>query len=77
LNSDIVAVKDAFLSDLEELPSLKVGDYIFHIELNELSPEVKEIAGKDLRETPEVSKEAIIALRDLLRGKDFFPSGEQ
>jgi hypothetical protein len=62
-------VKDALLSDLEELPSLKIRDFVLHIELNELTPEVKEIARKELRETPEVSKEAIIALRDLLRGK--------
>lgn len=62
-------MKDALLSDLEELPSLKIRDFVLHIELNELTPEVKEIARKELRETPEVSKEAIIALRDLLRGK--------
>ncbi|XP_021922035.1 alpha-tocopherol transfer protein-like isoform X2 [Zootermopsis nevadensis] len=60
-------IKDTFLSDLEDLPSLKIGDYILQLELNDLSPEVKEIARKELRETPEVSKEAVIALRDLLR----------
>lgn len=69
------AVKEALLSDLEELPSLKIGDFILHIELDELTPEVKEIARKELRETPEVSKEAIAELRDLLRGKDCFPFG--
>lgn len=67
------AVKEALLSDLEELPNLKIGDYILHIELDELTPEVKEIARKELRETPEVRKEAIAELRDLLRGKDCFP----
>jgi hypothetical protein len=68
-------VKDAFVSDLEEVPSLKIGDYILAIELNEPSPEMKEIARKELRETPEVIKEAVIALRDLLRGKNSFSSG--
>lgn len=60
-------IKEALLSDLEELPNLKIGDYILHIELDELTPEVKEIARKELRETPEVRKEAIVELRDLLR----------
>jgi hypothetical protein len=66
------AVKDVFLSDLEEIPTLKLGDYIFALEINDITSEVKEIARKELRETPEVSKEAIIALRDLLRGKECF-----
>jgi hypothetical protein len=65
-----LAVKEAFLSDLEELPSLKIGDFILTIELGELTPEVKEIARKELRETPEVRKQAIVELRDLLRGKN-------
>jgi hypothetical protein len=68
------AVKDVLLSDLEELPNLKIGDFILHIELDDLTPEVKEIARKELRETPEVKKQAIAELRDLLRGKDCFPS---
>lgn len=60
-------VKEALLSDLEELPNLKIGDYVLQLETNDLTPEVKEIARKELRETPEVCKEAVIALRDLLR----------
>jgi hypothetical protein len=71
----LFTVKEVLLSDLEELPNLKIGDYILHIELEELTPEVKEIARKELRETPEVTKQAIAELRDLLRGKDRFPSG--
>jgi hypothetical protein len=69
-------VKDAFISDLEEVPSLKIGDYILTIELNGPSTEMKEIARKELRETPEVSKEAVIALRDLLRGKNSSSSAD-
>jgi hypothetical protein len=72
-NLDITfAVKEALLSDLEELPNLKIGDYVLQLETNDLTPEVKEIARKELRETPEVCKEAVIALRDLLRGKECF-----
>ena len=72
-NFDITfPVKEILLSDLEEIPSLTYGDHVFHLEINDLTPEVKEIARKELRETPEVRKEAIIALRDLLRGKKYF-----
>jgi hypothetical protein len=72
-NFDITfAVKEALLSDLEEIPTLKVGEYVFHLEVNDMTPEVKEIAKNELRETPEVSKEAVITLRDLLRGKECF-----
>lgn len=72
-NFDITfAVKEVLLSDLEEIPNLQCGDYVFHLEVNDLTPEVQEIARKELRETPEVRKEAVIALRDLLRGKECF-----
>jgi hypothetical protein len=60
-------VKEALLSDLEEIPCLKIGEHILYLEVNDLTPEVKEIARKELRETPEVSKEATVVLRDLLR----------
>jgi len=65
----IFAVKEALLSDLEEIPTLKAGEHIFQLEINDLTPEVKEIARKELRETPEVLKETTVVLRDLLRGK--------
>ena len=57
-----------FVSDVKELPSLKLENYIFRIELENLKPEVEEIARKELRETPEVRRDAIVALRDLLKG---------
>lgn len=66
------AVKEALLSDLEEIPSLQIGEYVFNLEVNDMTPEVKELAKKELRETPEVRKEAVITLRDLLRGKEYF-----
>jgi len=72
-NFDITfTVKEALLSDLEEIPSMKVGEHVFHLEVNDMTPEVKEIARKELRETPEVRKEATIVLRDLLRRKSCF-----
>lgn len=62
-------IKESLLSDLEEIPCLKVGEHVFYLEVNDMTPEVKELARKELRETPEVCKEAVIVLRDLLRGK--------
>lgn len=59
--------KDALMSDLSEVPSLKLGDYVLQLEMEDLKPEVQEIARKELRETPDVKKEAIAAFRDLLK----------
>ncbi|KAJ8960662.1 hypothetical protein NQ314_006054 [Rhamnusium bicolor] len=60
-------VAETMLSDMDEMPTIKLGDYTLQMELEELKPEVREIARKELRETPDVSREAIIALRDLLK----------
>ncbi|KAG5886527.1 hypothetical protein JTB14_024177 [Gonioctena quinquepunctata] len=57
------------LSNMKELPTIKLGDHTLQMELNELSPEVQEIARKELRETPDVKRDAIIAPRDLSKGK--------
>lgn len=57
------------LSDMDELPTVQLGDFKLEFELGEPSPKVQEIARKELRETPDVVKEAIPALRDLLKGK--------
>ncbi|XP_049821828.1 alpha-tocopherol transfer protein-like isoform X1 [Aethina tumida] len=55
------------LSDMDELPTVQLGDFKLEFELGEPSPKVQEIARKELRETPDVVKEAIPALRDLLK----------
>ncbi|XP_018569353.1 clavesin-1 isoform X1 [Anoplophora glabripennis] len=55
------------LSDMEEMPTIKLGDYVLQMELEELKPEVQEIARKELRETPDVKREAVIELRDILK----------
>ncbi|RZC39187.1 alpha-tocopherol transfer protein-like [Asbolus verrucosus] len=55
------------LSEMKEIPTVQVGDYNLHLELDDLSPETKEIARKELRETPDVSRDAVVALRDLLK----------
>jgi hypothetical protein len=56
------------LSEMTELPTVQIGDYNLHLELEELKPEAKEIARKELRETPDVTRDAVATLRDLLKG---------
>lgn len=55
------------LSDMDEIPVMKFGDITLEIELQDLSPEFQEIAKKELRETPEVVKESVTKLRELLQ----------
>lgn len=59
------------LSDLDELPTVQLGDFTLEIEMNDLTPEMQEVARKELRETPDVKRDAIVALRDLLKGEWF------
>lgn len=57
-----------FLSDLKELPTLVIGDHQIRLEIEEPSPELKEIARKELRETPEIVEAAKEELKELLKG---------
>lgn len=59
---------DNLLSDLKEVPSLKIGNKTVELEIYPSSPEFQEIAKKELRESPEVQKEAIARLKELLKG---------
>ena len=56
------------LSDIEELPSVQLGDYTLRFELEDLTPFGKEVARDELRETPELKASAIEELRELLKG---------
>lgn len=56
------------LSDLDEVPVVKFGPNTLEVELQELTPESKEVAKKELRETPDVARVAVKELRDLLKG---------
>jgi len=51
------------------MPSAKYGDRIIGLEMNLPSPEFQEIAKKELRETPELQKESLACLRELLKGE--------
>lgn len=55
------------LSDLESLPSIQLGDFTLRFELDELAPEGKAIAEKELRETPENREKGVKELRQLLQ----------
>lgn len=54
------------LTDMEELPSLKLGDFTLELELGPPSAELQEVAKRELRESPELQKEALARLKELL-----------
>lgn len=57
------------LSDIADLPSIKLTDTDWlRFELDPLTPFGREIALKELRETPELKEQAIEKLRNLLQG---------
>ncbi|XP_017773256.1 PREDICTED: alpha-tocopherol transfer protein-like isoform X1 [Nicrophorus vespilloides] len=57
------------LSDLDELPSIKLGDFTLELEMGDLSPEMEEVAKNELRETPENVKPAMDKLREMLKAE--------
>lgn len=57
------------LSDIADLPSIKLTDTDWlRFELDPLTPFGREVALKELRETPEVKEKAIEELRNVLQG---------
>jgi len=56
------------LSDLTEVPFIKLGDFKLEFEFEFLSPELQEVARKELRESPEIQKQSIARLQELLKG---------
>lgn len=61
---------DAFLSDLDKVPFIQIGDFKLRLELDDdLSPELLEVAVKELRETPEQQEQSITELKALLESK--------
>lgn len=57
------------LSDIGELPAIKLTDTdVLRFELDPLTPYGREVALKELRETPEVKEKAIEELKNLLQG---------
>ncbi|XP_029035448.1 alpha-tocopherol transfer protein-like isoform X1 [Osmia bicornis bicornis] len=62
-------IKQTMLTDCEKLPSLKLGDFTLEFELGPPSAELQEVAKKELRETPELQKEAIAQFKELLKAE--------
>lgn len=52
----------------EQVPAVQLGAFTLTIELDDLTPELKEVARKELRETPDVVKPAIEELKSILKG---------
>lgn len=55
------------LSDVVLSP-IKVGDCMLEIDFGSPGAELQEVARKELRETPELQKESIERLKELLKG---------
>ncbi|RZC33570.1 CRAL TRIO domain containing protein [Asbolus verrucosus] len=60
-------LKASLLSNLKEIPSIHVGDYKFYLDYEEITPEIQKLAEKELRETPDITSDAISKLRCLLQ----------
>ncbi|XP_069698211.1 alpha-tocopherol transfer protein-like [Periplaneta americana] len=60
-------------------PSIAMGEYLLKFEQEELGHEFEERARKELRETPQIAREALAALRDLLRDDEelLFPLDDE
>lgn len=58
------------LSEVSQIPEVKINDdFILKFEIEGLTDFGKQVAEKELRETPEVKKKAIEELKKLLEGK--------
>jgi hypothetical protein len=53
---------------LDQVPSVQLGSFTLTIELDDLTPELREVARKELRETPDVVKPALEELKAILKG---------
>ncbi|XP_057329536.1 alpha-tocopherol transfer protein-like [Microplitis mediator] len=60
-------VEKTMLTDMEQMPSLKLGDFVLQFELGPPAPEIQEVAKKELRETPEIQRKAVEELKELLK----------
>jgi len=55
------------LSELDDLPSIQLGDFTLRFELDELTPTGQETAARELRENSENREKGIKELRELLK----------
>lgn len=57
------------LTVIEKLPSIDFNGFTLEVELGPPSPEIQEVAKRELRETPELQKESVERLRELLKAE--------
>lgn len=57
------------ITEIEEVPVTMIGDYKLQFDLGEPSERTKEVALRELRETPENIKNGLEELKRLLDGK--------
>ncbi|CAD6999204.1 unnamed protein product [Ceratitis capitata] len=57
------------LSEVSELPSIQLGEFKLQFELGEPTDRAKEVAAKELRESPQTKSEAVKELRRLLEAE--------
>ncbi|XP_033207692.1 clavesin-1-like isoform X2 [Belonocnema kinseyi] len=53
----------------DPIPSIMIGDFLVMLDIDPPSPEFQEMARKELRESPEVQKEAMSRLQELLKAE--------
>lgn len=56
------------LSDMEQMPSIRLGNFTLEFELKPPNAELQEVAKNELRETPELQLKAMAQLKNLLKG---------
>lgn len=57
------------LSDLAEIPNVTLGSFLLRLEVEEPRLELMEKARRELRETPDLARESLATLQDLLKGE--------
>ncbi|XP_076243165.1 alpha-tocopherol transfer protein-like isoform X3 [Calliopsis andreniformis] len=57
------------LTEWEEMPSIQLGDFTLQFELGPPSAELQEVAKRELRESPELQKESVAQLKELLKAE--------
>nr|XP_033334939.1 alpha-tocopherol transfer protein-like isoform X2 [Megalopta genalis] len=62
-------IECTMLTVLDKMPSLKLGEFTLELELMPPGPELQEVAKRELRESPELQKESIEKLRELLKAE--------
>lgn len=58
------------LTEIDELPAIQLGDYTLQLELGPLSEFGREVAERELRETPDVQEKAVRELKAMMKEQE-------